>query len=1312
MEDSKMDEIKSNVPKTFRDRVSALKYVMVLTALVAFAAVGYTFLPETRVSAQRQVAETKSGLADVTPDNVATQDMIDFAIGSLKSASEYTVYAERGITENGNVEIRGTKGDARRAQSRKSTKELSNSIDAFRQLPCTELKGGSLTGRTFAPGVYCLNSAELNGEMVLDGAGNAAGTYIFRVAGSLSAKDGSSIRLETGAQGGNVFFVAGDVEIGNDVAFRANVLSGGNIKVGNGTSVTDKVMSLGKVELNDSALLGGTTGSLEICKEQQLPVAAGNDLSNQIFHFVVSGVAAGAPGSAANPLRVPVGSCSAPIDVTAGPQTVTELNTGTLITPPTGTFTGNFELIDVNNLTPASPSTLGLVNLATRVANINVVAGGVNTQLTLEFINRRTITGFIEICKRAAIGAPVTTQTEGGVRNVEGGIPLPGPGLTLYNPPGANPLSGGDPDVTGFFQYTIEDVYSINSQNPNVKVLQVFTIPVGQCTGPIAVTKGDPAPFPFPPPPGQLASLAFVSELPRAGAYLETVEVIPANRANGGPVLGFIVAVDANGNDVLTPAPGGGFQDVFVLESATTANETLVIFANRSNPSRVKVCKIAGPGIPINTLFTFTVVGYGQTNAVHPQVATYGVVTRTFDVRAGDPAQGGTCEFVPGFGAPAPAWAPHQTFVNGTPVYIFENGISVNNTIPQLPGQLRVSQIRQFGSAFTSTAIAGFNPNPNLIPAPATTETFDSNAAGTPIPDLATVNIPVNVPDAGLVEDVNVGVRLNHTFDADLQLNILDPAGRNVLLAQNRGGAGDNYGTGANDCTGTLTTFDDEAATGIAAGVAPFTGSFRPEGVPPAAGLSTFDGRGMNGTWTFRVADQAALDVGTFGCARLTIANSAFVARAAVFARASVVEVEFTNFRFNPTVLKVCKIGIAGAANNPLGATFNFTVNLVSPQIGGANPGPMFPPFSQAVSVIAGPPTQEGNCTFVNGSALLGGAFNQGSTITITEADDPNSTLTAITCPSCGPGGLTANLGTQTATLSGPNGLVAGINAVVFTNTGNAPNQAERAVRFDFDGDRKSDASVWTPTNGVWSWRSSRDSNAIRTRGFGVAGDKIVAADYDGDGTTDYAVWRPSNGRWYFQGSTGTYQYHQWGVAGDIPLTGDYNGDGRADFIIFRPSNGTWYVKTTNDQFAIFQFGIPTDRPVTADFDNDGRTDAGVFRNGTWYTLESTRGFRITQFGQTGDVPVPADYNGDGAADLAVFRNGTWYMLSATTYTVKQHGQAGDIPVPADYDGDGKADLAVFRAGTWYIKKSSLGESSTFDTMNLGSATDQAVPAQ
>jgi hypothetical protein len=1288
MEDSKMDEINKSVPKTFIDRVSVrLRYVFTLTALVAVAAIGYSFLPEAEVSAQERGAD-KTGTESEAPE-VATQMMLDFAL-NLHTASEYTVYAERGIVDRGGSTVRGNKGDAMRtAAGRKATKELSNSIDAIRQLPCTALRSADLTGKTFGPGVYCLDSAELAGEMTLDSGGSTTGEYVFRVAGALNVKGGSSIRLENGAQGGNVFFAADSAEIGDGAAFRASVLTKGDIRIGSDATMTDKVLAMGKVEMGNSALLGGTTGTMEICKEQQLPVTPANDLSNWIFNYTITG----SVYTAASPLRVPVGSCSSPFDVTAGAQVVTELNTGQLINPPNGTFSGNFELIDVANLTPASTSSLNLVNLATRTANVTIVAGGVNTQLTLQFTNRRTITGYIEICKRAAVGAPVTVN---GV-NVEGGIALPGPGLTVYNPAGANPLSGGDPDVTGFFQYTIEDVYSVNQQNPPVKTLQIFTVPVGQCSGPIAVTKGDPAPSP--PDPRQ--SLAFVSELPRAGFYLESIQVVPANRRNSADQLGFIVGVNNAGGDVLIPAPGGGFVDVIVQESTSTADETLVIFANRSNPGRVKVCKIAGPGIPINTLFTFTVVGYGQLNAVHPQVATYGIVTRTFDVRAGDPAQGGTCEFVPGVGANPPTWTPFQTFVNGTPVYVYENGISVNNTIPQNPGQLRVSRIRVDGSVFTNTTIAGFSPNPQLVPAAATNEQFQTTGP-IPLADFATTNIPVNVPDAGLVADVNVSVRLDHTFDSDLQLSIFDPAGRQVVLSQNNGGGGDNFGTGGLTCATTtaFTVFDDEAGTPIGAGAPPFAGSFIPDNA-----LSLYDGRGMNGTWTFQSDDQAPVDSGTLGCVRLNIVNSEFVARAAVFARPAVVEVEFTNFRFNPTTLKVCKIGATPAV---VGQSFDFTVALVSPV---SQPGnvPLFPPFSQAVSVIAGPPgPQGGNCTFVNGGALLGGAFNQGSTITITE-NAPASTVTDISCGSCGPGGLAVSLPTRQATLSGPNGLVAGVNAVTFTNTIPLPPQ-ERAVRYDFDGDRKADPAAFAPASGTWKVALSSYGGAQRNTPFGQAGDKLVPADYDGDGQTDYAVWRPSTGQWFF--NTGTrYEYHQWGEAGDIPQVGDFDGDGKADFVVFRPSNGTWYEKHMNGTFKIYQFGITTDRPAAADYDGDGMTDAGVFRNGTWYTLNSNQGFRITNFGQTGDVPVPGDYDGDGAADIAVYRNGTWFKLSATTYTVNDLGTATDVPVPADYDGDGKFDLAIFRPteGKWYIRRSSLGESGTAAEISLGSASDALI---
>ncbi len=1069
--------------------------------------------------------------------------------------------------------------------------------------------------------------------------------------------------------------------------------------------------------MGGSALMGATTGTMEICKRQQLPVTAANSLSNWVFHFTITG----SVYNAANPLRVPVGSCSSPFDVTAGPQTVTELATGNLITPSTAGFPGNFELIDVTNATPLSTSSMGLVNLATRTVAVTMVAGGINEQLTLYFTNRRAIIGYIEICKRAARGAPTWVQ---GVGNVAGTIPWPA-GNQLYNPPPAsgNPLGGGDPDVTGFFQYTIEDVYTVNTQNPDEKILQIFVVPVGQCSGPIAVLKGDPAPQPGPPDPRW--SLAFVTELARPGFYLENIEVIPASRRNSPDILGFGVGVGPQGQDVLfANAPvqgGGGFVDVQVVEAATSANETLLIFVNRSNPGRVKVCKIAGPGIPINTLFTFTVSGWGATTAANPQSTQYGFVTRTFDVRAGDPAQGGTCEFVPGFGAIGPPidnWDSHQTFVNGTPVHVYENGISVNNTIPQLPGQLRASRVRVFGSVFTTNPAhhwpAAAGANPDLIPAPAVTSLFSTGNIATPLPDLTTVLIPVNVPSAGLITDVNASIRFTHTFDSDLFIGLLNPANLGVVLSANNGGSGDDYGSGATTCAGTQTVFDDEAGTAIGAGAAPFNGPHRPDGL-----LSAYDGRGMNGNWRFFVDDSVGGDSGTAHCASLAITQSPWVARASVFARLGVVEVEFTNFRFNPTDLKVCKIAGSPAL---IGTPFNFTVVLNSPV---SQPGnvPLFPAFSQNVTVLAGDPgapnPQDGNCTFVNGSTLLGGAFNQGSSVTVTEAAAANTALTAITCPSCAPGvppGLTVDLPGRSGTLSGPNGLVAGINAIVFRNISAQP-AAERAVRFDFDGDKKSDASIYRGS-GLWAWTATSDNNQMRSTTFGgEAGDRTVAADYDGDGKTDYAIYRPSNGNWYFRGSTNVYQVHQWGGEnGDIPQTGDYNGDGKADFIIYRPSNGTWYVKTTTNDFIIFQFGITTDTPLAADYDGDGRTDAAVFRSGTWYIKGSTSGFRVTNFGQNGDVPVPADYDGDGAADLAVYRNGTWFALSATAYTVKQYGgNPGDVPVPADYDGDGKTDLAIFRPseGRWYIKRSSAAEGlNADDTVNLGQAGDAPVPAQ
>ncbi|HEY0730506.1 MAG TPA: M36 family metallopeptidase, partial [Pyrinomonadaceae bacterium] len=65
--------------------------------------------------------------------------------------------------------------------------------------------------------------------------------------------------------------------------------------------------------------------------------------------------------------------------------------------------------------------------------------------------------------------------------------------------------------------------------------------------------------------------------------------------------------------------------------------------------------------------------------------------------------------------------------------------------------------------------------------------THSSGNLAVPIADNSTVDIPITVTDSGAVGDVNVHVRLNHTFTGDLQLRLIAPDGTIVNLSNNRG---------------------------------------------------------------------------------------------------------------------------------------------------------------------------------------------------------------------------------------------------------------------------------------------------------------------------------------------------------------------------------------------------------------------------------------------------------------------------------------------------------------------------------------------
>ena len=137
--------------------------------------------------------------------------------------------------------------------------------------------------------------------------------------------------------------------------------------------------------------------------------------------------------------------------------------------------------------------------------------------------------------------------------------------------------------------------------------------------------------------------------------------------------------------------------------------------------------------------------------------------------------------------------------------------------------------------------------------APGSTATTHASAdVPKSIPDNNQAGVTSNLPIAAsaIVSDVDVSIGgITHTFVGDLALDLMSPAGTTVRLFNHHGAGGDNF-------SGTM--FDDQAATAITSGAAPYSGSFR-----PFEPLSAFNGQELQGTWKLKVVDNVAADTGT-----------------------------------------------------------------------------------------------------------------------------------------------------------------------------------------------------------------------------------------------------------------------------------------------------------------------------------------------------------------------------------------------------------------------------------------------------------------
>jgi len=126
------------------------------------------------------------------------------------------------------------------------------------------------------------------------------------------------------------------------------------------------------------------------------------------------------------------------------------------------------------------------------------------------------------------------------------------------------------------------------------------------------------------------------------------------------------------------------------------------------------------------------------------------------------------------------------------------------------------------------------------------------------LPALQTTTSVLDIGSlSGSVTDVNVSLDITHACDSDLAAYLVGPTGQRVLLFSGLGGNGDNF---------TNTTFDDEVGTSITQGVAPFSGTYRPQ-----ARLSGFDGLSVGGVWSLEIQSSGSWR-GTLNSWSLTLA--------------------------------------------------------------------------------------------------------------------------------------------------------------------------------------------------------------------------------------------------------------------------------------------------------------------------------------------------------------------------------------------------------------------------------------------------------
>jgi type VI secretion system secreted protein VgrG len=120
----------------------------------------------------------------------------------------------------------------------------------------TPLTGQDLGGKSLAPGVYCFtSSAQLTGQLVLDGRGKRDGVWVFQIASTLTTATNAAVVMSNRGRAGNVFWQVGSAAtLGTGTAFAGNILAYSSITMNTAANLSGRALARAAVTMDSNKI--------------------------------------------------------------------------------------------------------------------------------------------------------------------------------------------------------------------------------------------------------------------------------------------------------------------------------------------------------------------------------------------------------------------------------------------------------------------------------------------------------------------------------------------------------------------------------------------------------------------------------------------------------------------------------------------------------------------------------------------------------------------------------------------------------------------------------------------------------------------------------------------------------------------------------------------------------------------------------------------------------------------------------------------------------------------------------------------------